>query len=637
VSLTVEQQAPSVDSEGTVRLTTSQAIVRFLQSQWSERDGVRRRLIPAVFGIFGHGNVCGFGQALEEYGSELPLYQPKNEQAMVHIAIGFARASNRLATLACSASIGPGSTNLVSGAATATVNRIPVLLLPSDTFANRRQGPVLQALEHPSEADLTVNDCLRPVSRFFDRISRPEQILTALPQAMRVLLDPADTGAVTLSLHQDVQGEVFDFPLDFFAERAWVVSRRPPAPEDLSRAVDVLRTARRPLLIAGGGVHYSDAGGELRSFAEAFGIPVAETYAGKGAYTGSLLAGGIGLGGTTAANSLATEADVVICVGTRLDDLITGSNSLFRDLGVRFIGINVAAYDAYKLGAVAVVADARLALASLRESLEDSGWKSPATYRDTIGDHQSTWSNELDADLAERESERMSQAQVMRCLNGLSRSEDVIVGAAGTVPVDLLRLWDCATGAACNIEFGFSCMGHEIPAALGIRMAKPHAGEIYVFIGDGNYLMANTELATAVQENLKITVVIIENGGYQSIHGLQRAKTGTSFGTEFRYRVQESGTLSGPYLDVDYAANAESFGCAVFDTRSLSEFADAVAKARDESRPCAIVAHVEPLRLMAGAECWWDVGVAQTSERPALREIAANHVREAATLQRYYV
>jgi 3D-(3,5/4)-trihydroxycyclohexane-1,2-dione acylhydrolase (decyclizing) len=608
----------------TARLTAGQAIVRYLQAQWSERDGVRRRVVPAMFGIFGHGNVCGLGQALEEDGGGLPYLQPKNEQAMVHAAIGFAKANDRLSTLACTASIGPGATNMVTGAATATVNRVPVLLLPSDTFANRLQGPPMQALDNPAMGELTVNDCFRPVSRFFDRITRPEQLLTALPEAIRTLLDPEQTGAVTLCLHQDVQAEAYDYPVAFLDERTWRVGRRPPSREDLRGAVEVLATARRPLVIAGGGVHYSDATEALAAFADRLGVPVAETSAGKGSGSGEMAVGAIGHSGTRAANALARDADVVICAGTRLIDLTTGSNSLFQDPGVRFVGINVAGADAHKLSATPIVADARAALEALGEALASQGWAAPEDWRRQVALAKERWASELDADLEPRPGERMSQGQVIRALNEAVTAEDALVVASGTPHVDVHKTWDTGQGARVYMEVGFSCMGHEIPAALGVRMARPDLDEVFALIGDGTYLMGHTELVTAVQEGLEVTVVVIENQGFQSIHALQRGRTGRSFGLEFRRREKDDGgRLTGEVVEVDFAANARTYGCAAFDAHSLEELQAAVRSAREESRPTVIVAHVEPHRLTLDSQCWWDVGVAQVSSRPETREAAA--------------
>jgi 3D-(3,5/4)-trihydroxycyclohexane-1,2-dione acylhydrolase (decyclizing) len=608
----------------TVRLTAAQAVVRHLAAQWSERDGERRRVIPGIFGIFGHGNVCGLGPALEEdAGHELPFHQPKNEQAMVHAAIGYARASNLLSTLACTASIGPGSTNMLTGAASATVNRVPVLLLASDTFANRRQGPVMQALEHPREADLTVNDAFRPLSAFFDRITRPEQLVAALPEAIRVLLDPAETGAVTLSLHQDVQAEAYDFPTQLFERRTWRVSRRPPARGELRAAVDALRRSERPLVVAGGGVHYSGALAELANLSERFGLPVAETSAGKGALPGGALAlGGIGVTGTRAANALARDADLVLCAGTRLIDLTTGSQSLFQHPDVRFAGLNVVARDAHKLGALPLVADAKLGLRALADGLGEAGWRAPEAWRERALAARRRWEHELHEDLEPREGERMSQGQVLRTLNQAAGPGDWLVVASGTPHVDVHKLWNSDRGERCLMEVGFSCMGGEIPAALGVRMANPAAGEVYVVIGDGTYLMGSTgELVTACQEGLKLTVIVVENGGYQSIHGLQRSRTGRSFGLEFRRR-SDGGTV-----EVDYAANARSLGCAAYVVSTPDELRDALEAARQEARPAVVVARVEPRRLLLDSECWWDVGVAEISDRAETRELAAEHAR----------
>ena len=606
-----------------MRLTAAQALVRYLAAQWSERDGSRRRVVPAIFGIFGHGNVCGLGAALEEdEGRSLAFHQPKNEQAMVHAAIGYARESNLLSTLACTASIGPGSTNLLTGAATATVNRVPVLLFPSDTFANRRQGPVMQALEHPLEADLTVNDAFRPLSAFFDRITRPEQLTASLPEAMRVLLDPAETGAVTLSLHQDVQAEACDFPASIFEPRTWQVARRPPSQGDVRAAAAALRSADRPLVVAGGGVHYSEALPELAELSDRFGLPVTETSAGKGALPGGeLCLGGIGVTGTRAANALAREADLVLHLGTRLIDLTTGSMSLFRDPGVRFVGVNARARDAHKLGAVPVVGDAKLALRALVAELGD--WRAPGAWRERAVDARLGWERELEADLAPRAGERMSQGQVLRALNEAAGPLDRLVVASGTPHVDVHKLWDASGAGRCLMEVGFSCMGGEIPTALGVRMATGEQGEVYAVIGDGTYLMGSTgELVTARQYGLKVTIVLVENGGYQSIHALQRNRTGRSFGLEFD-------------VDVDYAANARSLGCAAFVASSVEQFRDALEEARRQAGPSVIVARVEPHRLLLDSECWWDVGVAESSERPETRELAAEHAR-GRSLQRHY-
>jgi 3D-(3,5/4)-trihydroxycyclohexane-1,2-dione acylhydrolase (decyclizing) len=618
----------------TVRLTTAQALVRWLQAQHSERDGRVQRAVPAIFGIFGHGNVLGVAQAVEQEGAELPLFQPKNEQAMVHAAAGYAKAARRLQTLACSASIGPGATNMLTGAATATVNRLPVLLLPSDTFANRRQGPVLQQLEHSIDADLSVNDCFRPLSRFFDRIARPEQLLTALPQAMRVLLDPAETGAVTISLHQDVQGEAFDWPLQFFERRVWPVTRRPAAASELAAAAELLRGAQRPLLIGGGGVRYSEAEQALLRFAQELGIPVAETSAGKGSLTGGeWLVGGVGVNGTRAANELARDADVVINVGTRLSDFTTGSHSLFQHPDVRFLAINVNAADANKLSATPVVADAREALDALRTEL--AGQTSPTGYAQVVREAVRSWREDFEADLAPRAGEPMGQGEVLRTLNEHVQAGDWVVAAAGWQPGDLLKLWETPPGSFTHIEFGFSCMGHEIPAGLGIRMHEGDAGEVFVVIGDGTYLMSPTELVTAVQEGLKLTVLVLDNGGYQSISRLARGSTGTTVGNEFRHRGVDGRLPDGERVVVDYAANARSMGCEGVEAATADELAEALRTARAGDRSTVIVCPTAPLRSLLASGAFWDLGVPEAATSSETQALAAAH-RAAASAQRHY-
>lgn len=607
----------------TVRLTASQAIVRYLSRQFSERDGVRRRAVPAMLGIFGHGNVCGLGQALDEEGAELPFIQPKNEQAMVHTAIGYAKTQQRLATLACTASVGPGATNLVTGAATATVNRVPVLLLPADTFATRLQGPPMQSLDHPDAGDLTVNDCLRPVSRFFDRVARPEQLLQALPAAMRALLDSERAGAVTLCIHQDVQAEAYDFPTAFFEERTWHVTRRPAEASELERAVELLRAAERPLVIAGGGVHYADAVDALAAFSDSFGIPVAETSAGKGAGVGCALAvGAIGHSGTRAANALARDADVVLCVGTRLIDLTTGSNSLFEHPEVRFVGLNLLPADAGKLGAAPLLADARSGLQQLHGALAASDWRAEPAWGEQALAALRDWRLDVAEHLAERDGGTLTQGQALRVLNEQARAGDTLVVASGTPHVDVHKLWESRPGVDVQMEVGFSCMGHEIPAALGARIGRQAGGEVYALIGDGTYLMGHTELVTAVQERLKVTIVVVENHGYQSIHALQRARTGRSFGLEFRERADAG--LTGPYVAVDLVANALSYGCATYDVHSAAQLGEALAQARAHDGPSVVVVHVDPLRLTLSSDCWWDVGVPAVSTheetRAAVRE-----------------
>ena len=489
-------------SHETERLTMAQALVKYLQVQYSERDGQRQRLIPGIFGIFGHGNVHTLSQALIEYGQNLPYYQSRHEQSMVHTAIGHAKATARRSTIACTSSIGPGATNMITGAATATIDRLPVLLLPADYYATRYQGPVLQQLEHPISGDVSVNDCFRPVSRSFDRISRPEQLLTALPEAMRVLTDPADTGAVTLCLPQDVQAHAYDYPAHFFEERVWPIERRMPDSQRIQDAVALLKAAQRPVIVAGGGVHYSEAGDELQKFSEAFGIAVGETFAGKGAIQeeSDLLLGGLGVTGTPCAAKIFRDADLVICVGTRMADFATGSQSLYQNPGVKFIGISVCGHDAYKQGAVPILADAREALRELHKAAEAAGVQPNADYVEEVAAAKREWQHTVAEDIyVQHPGEPMSQAQVIGALNETTTNGDVVVAAAGLPPGDLLKLWDATGGRRCHLEFGFSCMSYEIPASIGVRMAQS-GGEVYVLIGDGTYLLNPSEIVTAVME-----------------------------------------------------------------------------------------------------------------------------------------
>jgi 3D-(3,5/4)-trihydroxycyclohexane-1,2-dione acylhydrolase (decyclizing) len=611
----------------TVRLTTGQALVRWLQAQWSERDGVRRRAVPAMFGIFGHGQVLGLGQAIAQEGGELPFHQPKNEQAMVHSAMGFAKAARRLQALACTASIGPGATNMLTGAATATVNRLPVLLLPADTFASRRSGVVLQQLEHPLEGDVSVNDAFRPLSRHFDRIARPEQLLAALPETMRVLLDPAEVGAVTIALHQDVLGEAADFPARFFAPRIWRVARRPPDPLELADALALLRAAERPLVIAGGGVVYAEAEEALLAFARKTGAPVAETSAGKGAMPpGPPALGGLGVNGTTAANRVAAEADLVVCVGTRLTDFTTGSHSLFQHPDVRFVGVNVCAADAYKLSAAPVVADARLALEALAREAPSV---TPA-YREVVEAVRADWENALAADLRADGAGAMTQGQVYATVNAAARAGDWVIAAAGWAPGDVLKAWRVVPGSRAHVEFGFSCMAHEIPAALGVRMHEGEAGEIFVLIGDGTYLMGASELVTAVQERWKLTVVVLDNAAYGSIDALARGKAGVSVGNEFVARAD------GGRLAVDYAANAESFGCRGRRADYVAALSAALAEARKGDVTTVIHCPTMPGRPLLDSGAFWDLGVPETADSEPARSLAETHLAARERLQRRY-
>lgn len=622
----------------TIRLTVAQALVKYLQLQFSRRDGKNRRFIPSIFGIFGHGNVAGLGQALYEYGTDLPYYQPCNEQSMVHTAVGFAKANYRLATMACTSSIGPGATNMLSGAATATINRLPVLLLPSDYYVTRHQGPVLQQLEHPVSADVSVNDCFRPLSRFFDRISRPEQLLTALPEAIRVLTDPVETGAVTLSLPQDVQAQAYDYPLSFFKKRIWTIERRIPDPERIREAVGLLKKAKRPMVIAGGGVHYSEAWDALYYFSEAFGIPIGETFGGKGALReySPLGLGGFGVTGSPCAGKAASQADLVICVGTRLTDFSTGSQSAFNLPGVKFISLNVCAHDAYKQGALPLLADARLGLEALTQEARVAGVKARTEYVQEIVEYKKQWQKEVrDGIYQQAPEEAMSQGQLIGILNEEATKGDTIVAAAGNPPGDLLKIWEATEGRNCHLEFGYSCMGYEIPAGLGVRMAQAE-GEVYVFIGDGTYLMNPMELVTAVQEKLKITLIVSENHGYQCIRSLQMSRAGHSFGNEFRARKKETSRLEADFLQIDFAHNAQSLGARACHVYKPNEFREALREARKNPQPSVIVVETEKYRVLPGSGIWWDVAAAEVSQDPKTRKRREEYERDRASLQRFH-
>jgi 3D-(3,5/4)-trihydroxycyclohexane-1,2-dione acylhydrolase (decyclizing) len=596
-----------------VRLTVAQAVVRFLANQYSERDGVEHRLIPGCFGIFGHGNVAGVGQALLEAhltgSADLPYHLARNEQGMVHASVGYSRMRNRLQAMACTASIGPGSTNMLTGAALATTNRIPVLLLASDIFATRAASPVLQELELPSGYDVSVNDAFRPLSRFFDRVWRPEQLPAALLGAMRVLIDPAETGAVTLALPQDVQAEAHDWPEELFAKRVWHIPRPQPEPAALARAAAVLRSAEKPLLIAGGGVHYSEAIEALRAFTDATGIPVADTQAGKGAilWDHPNAVGGVGSTGSPVANALAREADVVIGVGTRYSDFTTASRTAFQNAGVRFVNLNVASLDAAKHSGVMLTADAREGLSALTAALDgyhvDNTWSA----------HTQRWNQVVDEAYHLGHGPLPAQTEVLGALNEEIGTNAVVVQAAGSMPGDLQMLWRAQDPKQYHVEYAFSCMGYEIAGALGIKMAAPER-EVYSLVGDGSYLMMAQEIVTAVSENIKLILVIVQNHGFSSIGSLSESLGSQRFGTWYRYRNAESGMLDGDKLPIDLAANAESLGADVIRVRTIEEFRAAIATAKTATRTTAIHIETDPLAPVPSSESWWDVPVSEVAQ-----------------------
>ncbi|MGW9135159.1 3D-(3,5/4)-trihydroxycyclohexane-1,2-dione acylhydrolase (decyclizing) [Streptomyces sp. NPDC055681] len=607
-----------------MRLTTGQALVRFLANQFSERDGRERRLIDGVWGIFGHGNVAGIGQALLQYPDELPYFLARNEQAMVHTAAAYAKMNDRLATYACTSSIGPGATNMVTGAALATVNRLPVLLLPGDTFATRVADPVLQQLEDPRQGDVSVNDALRPVSKYFDRIERPEQLIPAALAAMRVLTDPVETGAVTLCLPQDVQAEAFDWPEDFFRRRVWHVGRPQPEPEALTRAVALLRQAERPLIVAGGGVVYAQAWPQLREFAEATGIPVADTHAGKGAipWDHPCAVGGLGSTGTSAANALAAEADVVLGIGTRYSDFTTASRTVFGYPQVRFVNLNVARLDAVKHAAEPLVADARAGLEALTRKLAD--WRTDEAYRARVRELAADWRWATDHAYHLGHGPLPAQTEILGALNELLDDRDVVINAAGSMPGDLQALWRARDPKAYHVEYAYSCMGYEIAAGVGAKLAAPDR-EVVVLVGDGSYLMMCQELVTAVSEGLKLTVVLIDNGGFASIGALSESLGSQRFGTRYRFRDEKTGRLDGGVLPVDLAANAASLGARVLSAGSVPEFRAALLEARAADR--TTVVHVTTDHLSPGppSSAWWDVPVAEVAELDSTRQAHASY------------
>ena len=620
----------------TIRLTVAQAVVRFLSCQYSERDGVQQRLIEGCFGIFGHGNIAGLGQALmqaELEGDEesLRYFQCRNEQGMVHTAVGFSRMRNRLQTLACTTSVGPGATNMVTGAALATINRIPVLLLPGDVFATRASGTVLQQLESPGGHDISVNDTLRPVSVFFDRVWRPEQLTSVLLGAMRTLTDPVNTGAVTIALPQDVQVEAWDWPVELFDARVWHVTRPRPETALLREAVAAIRTSERPLVVAGGGVGYADATEALRRFAEATGVPVAETQAGKGslAWDHPQSVGAVGATGSTAANALAAEADLVLGIGTRWSDFTTASMSAFADPTVRFVNINVAALDGHKLSGLSVVADAREALQALTTQL--AGWRAEPTYTHRATDLAGVWDGAVAAayDLGGNLDAAPRQSQVIGAVNDMSGPRDVVVCAAGSMPGDLHKMWRTRDVKGYQVEYGYSCMGYEIAGGLGVKMAAPDR-EVIVMVGDGSYLMMAQELVTALQEGIKLVVVLVENHGFASIGALSEAVGAPQFGTSYRYRG-DSGRLDGDILPVDLAANAASLGADVLRADTLGAFRQCMSQALASTRTTVVHVECDLATGSPSSRSWWDVPVAEVSTQPVTRAARAAYELEKAS------
>lgn len=598
------------------RLTAAQAIVLFLKNQYAERDGATASFFAGCFGIFGHGNVAGIGQALQQ-NPDFPYYLPRNEQAMVHTAVAFSKMNNRLRTFACTSSIGPGATNMITGAATATVNRIPVLLLPGDIFARRNVAPVLQQLESAQTQNISVNDCFRPVSRYWDRISRPEQLLTALPAAMRVLTSPAETGAVTLSLPQDVQAEAAEYPSEFFERRLWSIPRPRGDAQAMKRAGVIIRSAAQPLVIAGGGVIYSEASATLAKFVEQTGIPVAETQAGKGSlpHDHPQYLGAMGVTGTPGANIIGRDADLIIGVGTRYTDFTTASKTAFQNPAVKFININVAEFDAAKHMGLPIVADGKVALQELAQAVQ--GYRVPPDYEERVRRFREEWDKEVERLFHFHHGLPVSQGEVIGVVNSVSEPEDVVVCAAGSLPGDLHKLWRVRDPKGYHLEYGYSCMGYEIAGGLGVKMAAPDR-EVFVMVGDGSYLMMAQEIHTSIQEGYKLNIILLDNHGFSSIHGLSEACGSSGFGTHYRYR--RAGQLEGDVLAVDFVANAASLGAVAVRVRTPEELKNALIEARAAKRTTVTAIEVDGSIRVPGYESWWDVPIAEVSEAKSVRD-----------------
>ena len=608
-----------------MRMTMAQALVHYLANQFVERDGIENKFISGMWGIFGHGNVAGIGEALEQ-NKKLKHFLPRNEQAMVHTSVAYAKQNRRLKTFACTSSIGPGATNMVTAAAGATINRLPVLLLPGDVFSRRNVGPVLQQLEYTSSQDISVNDSFKPVSVYWDRINRPEQILTSLPETMRILTDPATTGAVTLSLPQDVQVESYEYPENFFNKKIWNIPRNLPIKDSLERSVNIIKNSSRPVIIAGGGVIYSSAEKALDLFCRHTGIPVGETQAGKGAiaWNNSHCLGAIGVTGTSAANIIARDADLVICIGTRLSDFTTASKTLFKNPDVTFIGINVSSFDAYKHSALPIVGDSKVCLEQLDSMLKETNFSVSEGYQNEIQNLKDSWDKEVDRIFNFNNKPDISQGEVIGLLSDSMNSDDTVIGAAGSLPGDMHKLWRTTNGDQYHMEYGYSCMGYEIAGGLGIRFAKK-SGEVLVLVGDGSYLMMNSEIVTAVQEDQKLIIILVNNNGFGSINSLSMSLGSNGFGNQYRYRDSETDSYTGGELPVDYAAHARSMGINAQTVNTKQEFNDALKNARESELSTLIEILVDPSIKVPGYESWWDVPVAEVSSSEKVSKVRSDY------------
>ena len=606
----------------TRRLTMAQALIAFLKNQHVERDGIENPFFAGMWGIFGHGNIAGIGEALQE-NPDFRYYLCRNEQGAVHIATAFAKARNRKAAFACTSSIGPGATNMITGAATATINRIPVLLLPGDIFARRNVAPVLQQLESESTQDISVNDAFKPVSRYWDRISRPGQLICSLPEAMRVLVSPAQTGAVTLALPQDVQAEAWDYPEDMFERRVWHIPRAEPESAVVARAVEKIKASKRPLLVAGGGALYSEATEALARFASQTGIPVGETQGGKGSipFDHPQSLGAIGVTGTPGANIAAREADLVIAVGTRLSDFTTASKTAFQNPRVEFVSINVSEMDAFKHAATPLVADARATLDRLASAL--SGYHVGEDYGRSVAAWKERWDQETRRIFGLRHGPPISQGEAIGAVNRASRAEDVVVCAAGSLPGDLHKLWQTRLPNGYHMEYGYSCMGYEIAGGLGVKMADP-SREVYVMVGDGSYLMMSSEIVTSIQEGYKLNVILFDNHGFGSIGGLSQSVGSSGFGTEYRYRAA-SGRLEGGHLPVDFVKLSEGYGACVTRASTREDLERALEAMRKHDRTSVVVVDIDKEMRVPGYESWWDVPISEVSEIASVRAARAQY------------
>ena len=604
-------------ADKTKRLTTAQATIEFLQNQYVERDGVEHQFFAGCFGIFGHGNVGGFGQALFQNPS-FRFYQARNEQAMVHAAVAYAKVKNRLGAFACTTSIGPGATNMITGAATATINRLPVLLLPGDIFATRSVDPVLQQLEYQYSKDISVNDCFKPVSKYWDRINRPEQLVAALLQAMRILTSPAETGAVTISIPQDVQAEAFNFPVAFFRKRVWHIPRLRADQSSLQKAAEIIAKSKKPVIIAGGGVIYSDACKELKKLVNRTGIPVVETFAGKGSlkFDEPQNLGAAGVTGTPGAIEACEKADVIIGIGTRYSDFTTVSQGGFLNPSVQFININVSEFDSFKQGALPVTGDAKETIKELDKLLKE--YRVADKYAASAHKSNIAWNKTVDKIYSLNHGLPTSQGEIIGAVNNFSSPKDIVVCAAGSLPGDLHKLWKTSDSKGFHLEYGYSCMGYEIAGGLGAKMADP-SREIYVMVGDGSYLMMSTEIVTSIQEGYKLTIILINNNGYASIGGLSGSLGTEGFGTHYKFRDEKSGQLDGNYLPVDLATNAESLGAHVIRTKGIADFKQALKDAKAIDKTTVVYIESDREERVDGY-AWWEVPLAQVSTIDSVKE-----------------